>query len=104
MNEREKLAQWMIDEGYTTGHGDTVEQLLKELKWQIKEQLKNKDQLIALLKEEVGFAERGYTTSSPTRDAVAAEREACAQLCENMGIEGYGTIAIGVAIRARGEE
>lgn len=32
-----------------------------------------------------------------------AEREACALKCEHMGIEGYGTLAIGAAIRARGQ-
>ena len=31
-----------------------------------------------------------------------AEREACAQLVEKMGIDGYGTLAIAAAIRARG--
>jgi hypothetical protein len=35
--EREKLAAWMIQRGYATGHGDTVEDLLKELEWQIAE-------------------------------------------------------------------
>ena len=35
--EREKLAAWMIERGYATGHGDTVEDLLKELEWQIAE-------------------------------------------------------------------
>ena len=35
--EREKLAAWMIKHGYATGHGDTVEDLLKELEWQIAE-------------------------------------------------------------------
>ena len=32
----------------------------------------------------------------------ADEPEACAILCESMGIEGYGTLAIAAAIRARG--
>ena len=32
----------------------------------------------------------------------AAEREACAKLVEQMGIEGYGTLAIAASIRARG--
>ena len=36
--ERDKVAQWMIDRGYATGHGDTVDDLLKELEWQVKEQ------------------------------------------------------------------
>ena len=31
----------------------------------------------------------------------AAELEACAKLVEQMGIEGYGTLAIAAAIRAR---
>ena len=36
-HERNKIAAWMIDRGYATGHGDTTEDLLKELEWQIKE-------------------------------------------------------------------
>ena len=35
--EREKVAQWMISNGYATGHGDTIEDLLKELEWQLAE-------------------------------------------------------------------
>lgn len=35
--EREKVVAWMIQRGYSTGHGDTVEDLLKELDWQIRE-------------------------------------------------------------------
>jgi hypothetical protein len=35
--ERNKVAQWMIAKGYATGHGDTVEDLLKELEWQVRE-------------------------------------------------------------------
>ena len=39
--EREKVAQWMTRQGYATGHGDTVEDLLKELEWQIAERIRN---------------------------------------------------------------
>ena len=35
--ERNNLAAWMMSQGYATGHGDTVEDLLKELEWQIAE-------------------------------------------------------------------
>ena len=35
--ERNKVAQWMIRRSYATGHGDSVEDLLKELEWQVKE-------------------------------------------------------------------
>jgi hypothetical protein len=35
--EREKVAQWMIERGFATGHGDSIEDLLKELEWQVAE-------------------------------------------------------------------
>lgn len=35
--EREKVAQWMIQRRYATGHGDTTEDLLKKLEWQVAE-------------------------------------------------------------------
>jgi hypothetical protein len=35
--ERNKLAAWMQAQGYATGHGDTIEQLLEELRWQVEE-------------------------------------------------------------------
>lgn len=35
--ERNKLATWMMEKGYATGHGDTIEDMLKELDWQIRE-------------------------------------------------------------------
>ena len=35
--EREKVAQWMIERGYATGHGNTIEELLNELEWQKQE-------------------------------------------------------------------
>ena len=39
--EREKVAQWMTRQGYATGHGDNIEDLLKELEWQIEERVRN---------------------------------------------------------------
>jgi hypothetical protein len=35
--ERNKLAAWMMAQGYATGHGDTIEGLLDELRWQVRE-------------------------------------------------------------------
>jgi hypothetical protein len=37
MNDREKLAAWMIENSFATGHGDTMDDLLKELEWQVQE-------------------------------------------------------------------
>ena len=34
--EREKVAAWMLQRSYATGHGDTIEDLLVELEWQVK--------------------------------------------------------------------
>lgn len=36
-SELERLAAWMIEHSFSTGHGDTFEDLLKELDWQVKE-------------------------------------------------------------------
>jgi hypothetical protein len=33
----EKVAKWMVERGYATGHGDTVEDLLTEIDWQAAE-------------------------------------------------------------------
>ncbi len=45
---RELLAAWMIQNSFATGHGDTVEDLLKELDWQVKE---SKQKLLASVLE-----------------------------------------------------
>jgi malate/lactate dehydrogenase len=47
MISREKVATWMIQRGYATGHGDTVEDLLKELEWQIEERIRNEREACA---------------------------------------------------------
>ena len=83
-DEREKVAQWMIQQGYATGHGDTVEDLLKELEWQIAENWTN-----ALVK------------------GVEGEREACAKVCDAYAMpDGTSATALALAkaIRARSEK
>ena len=45
--ERNKLADWMIERGYATGHGDSIEKLLEELEWQIEERIKNEREACA---------------------------------------------------------
>ena len=37
MSDKEKVSRWMMDKGYATGHGDTIEDLLAELEWQVAE-------------------------------------------------------------------
>jgi hypothetical protein len=71
--EREKVAQWMMQRGYATGHGDTTEDLLRELTWQVDEWIVK---------------------------AVTAEREECAKVCDDMVL--YTGFDCAVAIRARG--
>ena len=40
--EREKVAEWMMAHAYATGHGETTEELLEELGWQIEEKIARK--------------------------------------------------------------
>ncbi|NBW12894.1 MAG: hypothetical protein EBR82_33205 [Caulobacteraceae bacterium] len=54
--EREKVAAWMMGRGYATGHGDSTEDLLQELEWQIAE---NQPQEFVLTQTNVGIGERG---------------------------------------------
>ena len=82
--EREKVARWMMERGYATGHADSMEDLLQELDWQIAENWT-----------------RGMV------NGVHAEREACAKVVEILipeqtedGLIGH---TIAKAIRARGE-
>jgi hypothetical protein len=45
--ERNKLAAWMMRQGYATGHGDSIEKLLEELEWQIEERIGNEREVCA---------------------------------------------------------
>jgi hypothetical protein len=36
-SDKERLASWMIQNGFATGHGDTTEGLLLSLTWHVKE-------------------------------------------------------------------
>ena len=77
-----KLADWMIKRGYATGHGETMEDLLAELDWQIVD---------------------NWTRAM--MNGVLTEREACAKLCQKMRSESdaefYGH-EFAFAIRERG--
>lgn len=75
--EREKVAAWMRNCGYATGHGDAIEDLLDHLGTQIAEGLKVE---------------------------VLMEREACADICDqHASIEGVAQ-RCAAAIRARGNK
>ena len=47
-HEREKVAKWMVERSYATGHGDTVEDLLTEIDWQAAERERKACGLIVL--------------------------------------------------------
>jgi hypothetical protein len=82
MSDKETLARWMMQHGYATGHGDTMEDLLAELDIQIVENWNR-----ALI------------------NGVKTEREACAKTVEEW-LHGewhnQGVVAA-VMIRARGQ-
>jgi hypothetical protein len=90
--EREKVAKWMIEKGYATGHGDTVEDLLKELEWQIAERMKSEGW------RQCAAGQRTTQYCDLLELAVANEREAILKLTDSLGwIDS-------AAIRARGNE
>ena len=47
-HEREKVANWMVERSYATGHGDTIEDLLTEIDWQAGEREREACRLIVL--------------------------------------------------------
>lgn len=53
--EREKVAAWMMQRDYATGHGDTLEDLLQELEWQVRE---NEREACAKLLDEMAAADK----------------------------------------------
>ena len=78
-DEREKVAAWMMAQGYATGHGDTMEQLLEEFK------------------REASF-DKAELWIKRINEAVLDEREACAKVAEQRSEPGTAAF-----IRARGQ-
>ena len=56
--EREKVAKWMTQRSYATGHGDTIGDLLAELDWQIKERIAIEREACAKVCEEAYLSQR----------------------------------------------
>jgi hypothetical protein len=91
--ERNKLAAWMTQYGFATGHGSTMEQLCDALGTEI----------VDSIKCEVEAERRPPPdVSAVVEAAVEAEREVCAQMVDHILKEGGGTY--GDAIRARNEK
>jgi 2-oxo-4-hydroxy-4-carboxy--5-ureidoimidazoline (OHCU) decarboxylase len=67
--ERENLAAWMIERGYATGHGDSTEDLLKELEWQIEESVRNEREACAKVVEDYcgAWDNEGYALATAIR-------------------------------------
>jgi DNA-binding transcriptional MocR family regulator len=56
-DDKERLAAWMMRQGFATGHGDTAEELLDELSWQIAEIKARRDELLEALEELFSLAD-----------------------------------------------
>jgi hypothetical protein len=70
--EREKVAAWMIQRGYATGHGDSVEDLLHELEWQIREQER---EACAAMAEAFHHHQYDFTGNLELHEAIRARGE-----------------------------
>ena len=98
----------MMQHEYATGHGDTIEDLLDELEWQIKEQCERAALVERFkIKQKYPFLftadEFEIISNAAIAEGAAAEREACAKVAESYEPE-CDTCPSGVsnAIRARG--
>jgi len=70
--EREVVANWIMNKGFATGHGDSIVDLLDQLEWQIEEKER---EACADLCEQYGFNNHcGITT-----DVIATEIRARGQ-------------------------
>ena len=56
--EREKVAEWMMARGYSTGHGDSIEELLEELDWQITEKIAMEREACAKVLDEMAAKDK----------------------------------------------
>ena len=54
----ERLAEWMIANGFATGHGDTIDALLQELRWQISERVTGEREACARVADD--YAQRAF--------------------------------------------
>jgi O-methyltransferase involved in polyketide biosynthesis len=68
--KRERVAKWMIEQGYATDHCDTVEDCLKALEWQIREREREACALIA-----ESYEPRCDTCPSGVANAIRARGE-----------------------------
>jgi len=64
--EREKVAAWMMARGYATGHGDTIEDLLVELEWQVRES--EREECAKVVEDYCGaWDDKGYALAAAIR-------------------------------------
>jgi hypothetical protein len=66
--EREKVAEWMMARAYATGHGETTEELLEELGWQIEEKIAREREACAKVCEEIASSGENNDRWTITRD------------------------------------
>ena len=75
--ERNKVAQWMIAHSCATGHGDTVEDLLVELEWQVREREREACAQVCefMRPSKAEFDQRYYAGCTDSAAAIRARRE-----------------------------
>ena len=59
------------------------------------------DEILEIIDRVIGFNSCCGWEKEFAREIASFEREACATLCEELGAEGYGSLYIATAIRAR---
>jgi len=69
----ELIAAWIMKEGFATGHGDTAEEMLDELSWQVAEIKAQRDELIEALEKMVRLFEPGRVYDFREVSALSSE-------------------------------
>ena len=72
-DDKERLAAWMMRQGFATGHGDTTEELLEELSWQVAEIKAQRDELLEALEELTQYVDQLETAVYAPDDAAMHE-------------------------------
>ena len=69
---KQRLAAWMMQQGFATGHGDTAEELLEELDWQVAEIKAQRDELLEALEMMLEMSEMGGFGKAAAEDVARA--------------------------------
>ena len=85
----EHLAKWMIANGFATGHGDTIDGLLQELRWQMAERVAAEREACASVADD--YAQRAFSGPHGSDVAGVAAEHIAASIRKRAGYDNAPT-------------